>query len=146
MQLSKNFSLWEFTISQTAERYGLNNQPNAQQIANLKLLCETILQPARDAIGPLKISSGYRSPALNRKVGGSPSSAHSHGWAADVLPVECSKMEFAKWIASNCKFDQIILEFGSRDNPAWIHVSADPRARRESLRILQGTGYQACKL
>lgn len=146
MQLSKNFQLQEFTISQTAERFGINNHPSESIIKHLELLCKEILQPAREALGGLSISSGYRSPQLNRRIGGSSSSAHMQGFAADILPLNCSKMDFAKWVAHNTDFDQIILEFGSKSEPAWIHVSADPRYRGQILRILPGTGYVEIEL
>lgn len=146
MQLSKHFQLWEFTTSQTAERWGIGNQPNKQQIANLKRLCEEILQPAREKLGALKISSGYRSPVLNKRVGGSTTSAHKEGWAADIIPIQCSKRELARWIAHNCQYDQLILEFGTKQEPSWIHVAVGPGQRKEDLQILKGTGYQPCKL
>lgn len=146
MQLSKNFALWEFTISQTAQRQGLKNEPGKRETDNLILLCDQILQPARETLGPLHISSGFRSGELNKRVGGSFNSAHKEGFAADVVPVECSKLEFAKWIAKNCKFDQLILEFGTSAEPSWIHVSCDPRHRRQVMRILKGTGYQSVML
>lgn len=143
MQLSENFSLWEFTISQTAQRQGINNQPGAREIEHLKRLCDQILQPARDALGPLHVSSGYRCPALNKRVGGSSTSDHPLGFAGDIVPVECPKLKFAHWVAANCDFDQIILEFGTKEEPSWIHVSANPRNRKQVLRILKGTGYQS---
>jgi hypothetical protein len=139
--LSKDFKLWEFVISQTAERHGINNNPPPEVVQRLTRLCKNILQPARDKLGPLKISSGYRCPELNSRIGGSPNSGHKLGYCADVLPVNCSKMAFARFVAKNCQFDQIILEFGSPAEPAWIHVSADPRNRQQILRILPGTSY-----
>lgn len=142
MNLSEHFSLVEFTTSQTAERRGLSNDPTEQVIERLRLLCAQILEPARVALGPMKISSGYRAVAVNRAVGGSTSSAHVLGYAADVIPLKATKMELAKWIAANCDFDQVILEYGTVVEPAWIHVSADPRARKQVLRILKGrAGY-----
>lgn len=144
--LSKDFQLWEFTTSQTAERFGIDNTPSPEVVSRLKRLCTKILQPARDKLGPLRISSGYRSPRLNQQVKGSESSGHKLGYCADVLPINCSKMAFARYVARNCDFDQVILEFGSSSEPAWIHVSADPRSRRQVLRILPGTDYIAVNL
>jgi uncharacterized protein YcbK (DUF882 family) len=89
-QLSKNFWLQEFTTSPTADRLGLKNSPGPAEIANLKRLCETILQPARDVLGPLRINSGFRSSKVNKAVGGSSTSAHLSGFAADVLPLNVS--------------------------------------------------------
>jgi hypothetical protein len=141
MKLTKHFQLSEFTASQTAERKGIDNTPSEEIIANLRTLCEQILEPARVALGPLKISSGYRSPKLNQAIGGSKTSAHLQGFAADVIPIKASKMAFAKWVKAHCEFDQIILEYGKKDEPAWIHVSSDPRNRKLVLQILKGTGY-----
>lgn len=147
MNLSKNFSLSELTFSETAARLGVDNTPTEAVIHNLKKLCERILQPARDALGPLRISSGYRSPELNAKVpGSSNTSAHTLGFAADVLSLKVSKLEFARWVAKNCEFDQIILEYGTKADPAWIHVSADPKNRKQIMRIMTGTGYVPVKL
>lgn len=146
MQLTKNFQLWELTTSQTAERNGIDNTPSPEVIKNLSRLCTKILQPARDKLGPLRVSSGYRCPELNRRIGGSSTSGHPLGYCGDIIPLECTKMAFARFVFKNCEFDQIILEFGSASDPAWIHVSADPRNRRQVLRILPGTGYTGVSL
>jgi hypothetical protein len=134
MQLTADFSLEEFTSSTTADRLGIDNTPNAVEIDNLRSLCIQILQPARSALGPIIIHSGFRSAALNAVVGGVPDSAHRLGFAADIVPVNASKLELAKWIRHNTRFDQLILEFGTLQNPNWIHVSADPKQRMEVLR------------
>lgn len=140
-QLSEHFTLEELTQSQAAARMNLPNVPSAQAILNLETLCDTILEPARAALGPLMISSGYRSPDVNAAVGGSRGSAHMLGYAADVIPLHATKLEFAKWVKRYVPVDQIIEEYGTMDNPSWIHVSADPRLRGQVLRILTGTGY-----
>ncbi len=145
-QLSQNFKLWEFVVSQTASRHGINNTPQQVHIAHLRTLCQQILEPARKALGPLRINSGYRSPELNRIIGGSRTSAHMQGYAADVNPLQASKMEFAKWVKNNCKFDQIILEFGTPTDPAWIHVSCDPRGNRDVIKTVPGGGYAVARL
>lgn len=134
-QLSKNFKLWEFVTSQTAARYGINNTPPEAVVSRLRALCHQILEPARQAVGSLQISSGYRCPALNRAIRGSITSAHMQGYAADVIPLSASKLEFANWVKSHCKFDQIILEYGTPSNPSWIHVSCDPKGRHQFFTI-----------
>ena len=138
MQLSKHFKLSEFTFSQTAARKGIRNIPSSAAIDNLKDLCDRILEPARAQFGALRITSGYRSPELNAAIGGARNSAHTRGWAADVVPVVAPKLEFAKWVARNCTYDQIILEFGTIQNPSWIHISAEPTNRMQILSA-QGT-------
>ncbi len=152
-KLTPHFSMWEFVISQTAERLGIDNTPPPKVIKNLRTLAETICEPARCALGAMKISSGFRCPPLNAAVGGSPTSAHPLGHAGDLQPYEASKLELARWIKTNCKFDQIILEFGQMQSsgkfePAWIHVSCDPRGRGQVLEInsLTGGKYRPVKL
>jgi len=141
MQLSDNFQLWEFIVSPTADQNGIDNTPNRAEIAHLRQLCRKILQPARDALGALKISSGFRSEELNRFVGGVPDSDHRLGFAADVIPVSAGTRELAKWVVDNCpEFDQVILEFGTLRNPRWIHLSLAPRLRRQVLRATRENG------
>src|SRR6185436_20725748 len=113
MKLSEHFQLEEFTTSQTAARNNIDNTPSPEIIAHLQVLCSQILEPARVALGALRISSGYRCDALNKAVKGSKTSAHVLGFAADVIPLDCSKLEFARWVKEHCDFDQVILEFGT---------------------------------
>ncbi|MBG1265660.1 peptidase M15 [Nostoc sp. WHI] len=140
MNLSTNFKLWEFVISPTADLLRVDNTPTPGEIRNLERLCQQILQPARDALGPLKINSGFRSEELNKAVGGANNSAHRQGLAADVVPLNVGTKQLAKWVNDNCEFDQIILEFGTLDNPRWIHLSAEPRNRRQVLRATSSSG------
>lgn len=135
IQLSENFKLWEFVTSQTASRYEINNTPPEAVISRLRSLCQQILEPARQAVGPLRISSGYRCPALNRAIDGSKTSAHMQGYAADLIPLSANKLALANWVKSNCQFDQIILEYGIPGNPSWIHISCDPKRRTQFFTI-----------
>jgi hypothetical protein len=138
MQLSKSFSLEEMISSQTAARRGLNNKPNQSAIQNLTTLCNKILQPTRDKFGAIRISSGYRSIAVNKAVGGSSTSDHCLGFAADIIPLESSKKEVAIWMAKTLSFHQLIMEFGTdRYNPSWIHISCNPKNAKQ---ILWATG------
>lgn len=150
ISLTKDFTLWEFVKSVTADMNGIENTPTRTETAHLKLLCEKILQPARDALGPLKISSGFRSEALNRLVGGVPNSDHRLGYAADVIPVNGGTRDLAEWVVKNCPdFDQVILEFGTLKNPNWIHLSVAPRLRHRVLRATRVGGqtvYQEIKI
>ncbi|MDH8702593.1 zinc D-Ala-D-Ala carboxypeptidase [Dysgonomonadaceae bacterium PH5-43] len=109
MNLTKNFTLNEMVNSEVGRRLKIANQPNAQQIENLKILCEHLLQPLRDACGqPLSISSGYRCRKLNEAVGGSSSSDHTHGRAVDITTD--NPMAILAWVCRlNLSFDQAII-------------------------------------
>lgn len=124
MKVSKNFSLSEFTRSQTATRLGIENVPTNAHLRNIEELAKNILQPVRDEFGPTRITSGYRSQALNNRIGGSKYSQHSRGEAADFEVPGVSNLEVAEWIRDNLVFDQLILEgFTGEDNSGWIHCS-----------------------
>jgi len=125
MKLSKNFSLAEFTKSQAALRLGLDNSPTTLDVESLEILCKNVLQPIRDYFGPVVINSGYRSLDLNKAIGGSPTSQHCHGQAADIECPGHSNYDVAAWISKNLSFDQLILEFYTPGDPSsgWIHVS-----------------------
>ena len=103
IQLSPNFYLHEFTRSQAAARHGIDISvaPDSEEFSHLKYLCSVALQPARDALGPIFISSGYRPKELNRAIGGSATSAHVHGCAADISVVGHSPLEVAQWFAES---------------------------------------------
>jgi Peptidase M15 len=153
MQLTPNFTLRELTASSTADRLGIDNTPNAQEIDNLRTLCEEILQPARDALGAIRVNSAFRSQALNSAVGGVPDSDHRLGFAADIMPASMTTSfgtrTLAEWIAENVLFDQVILEFGTINDPNWIHVSAAPRKRKQILRAFSSGGetvYESIRL
>ena len=123
MRLSKNFSLKELTHSPTAHRLGINNKPTQADILRLEILCRNVLQPLRDALGfPIRVNSGYRSPELNRAIGGSPTSDHMMGRAADIeaWQGDHDNLLIMKFLRdSPVEFKQLIWEFGG----AWIHVS-----------------------
>ena len=125
IRLSKNFALSEMVKSATAERLNVDNSPGSHHLVNLTHLCINILQPVREQFGVITINSGYRSPALNAKVGGSKTSQHCNGQAADFESFSTPNPDLAKWIASNLDFDQIILEFydGKDPHSGWIHCS-----------------------
>ena len=125
MKLSKNFSLAELTKSQAALRLGLDNSPTPLVVQSLEQLCINVLQPVRDYFGPVIISSGYRSERLNWAIGGSNTSQHCFGQAADFECPGNSNYDVAAWISKNLPFDQLILEFYTAGNPSsgWIHVS-----------------------
>tara|TARA_R110002020_G_scaffold158198_2_gene341259 strand:- start:85 stop:582 length:498 start_codon:yes stop_codon:yes gene_type:complete len=145
MQLSKNFSLAELTKSQTAERMGLDNNPDEGQVENLRLLCERVLQPVRDHFNKVvTISSGYRSDILSRKIGSSSKSQHCLGMAADFEIFGVPNNEVSDWIKENLMFDQLILEFWKpgETNSGWCHCSYNPEInanRKEYLMAIKNS-------
>ena len=129
MNLTANFSLHELTKSETALRLGLDNTPNEAAIASLKLLCEKVLQPVRDHYQKgVKCNSAFRSAESNAAVGGSRTSDHCKGQAADIEIPGVPNAELAQWIMDNCDYTQLILEFYTQGIPdsGWVHVSFDP--------------------
>lgn len=120
-RLSANFSLGEMIRSETAARRGIRNTPGPAEIASLRLLCEQVLQPVRDHYDlPVIVTSGYRSPRLNTAIGGSATSQHCKGEAADFTVPGMSNIEVCRWIERNLDYDQLIYEFGEQ---GWVHCS-----------------------
>jgi hypothetical protein len=128
-QLTTNFSLHELSKSETALRLDLDNTPDEQATENLRLLCEKVLQPVRDHYGKgVKVNSAYRSPESNAAVGGSKTSDHCKGMAADIEIPGVANADLAQWIMDNLDYTQLILEFYTPGIPdsGWVHVSYDP--------------------
>ena len=145
MQLSEHFELAEFIISSTAKRAGISNMPTDAHLENIKLLCEKVLEPIRVHFArPIILSSGYRSAALNRAVGGSSSSQHCSGEAADIDMdgTNITNTQIFNYIKDNLEFDQLIWEFGTDTNPDWVHVSyeSNGRQRKQILRAVKKNG------
>ena len=129
MQLTENFSLAELVKSETALRNGLDNTPGDAEIENLRILCENILQPLRSAYGRgIKVNSGFRHPNVNPAVGGSRTSDHCRGQAADIEIPGVANYDLAKYISENFWYTQVILEFYTPGVPdsGWVHVSYNP--------------------
>ena len=147
IQLSSNFSLKEFTRSDTASRTGIKEQfePSETSIAAIKALVVYVLQPLRTLAGGLRVTSGYRCPRLNAAVKGEKTSQHQAeadekavpGAAADIDALAISNADvFDLAIQHHLPFDQLIWEYGTDTEPDWIHVSYGPRNRRQILRVL----------
>lgn len=119
-KLSENFYLDEFTRSQTAARNSIDNSVKlgGPVYSNIKRLARNLLQPIRSYVGPMFVSSGYRCPALNTKIGGSASSQHCQGLAVDITATGKTPLQLATLFREHGGFDQLILEFGE-----WVHVS-----------------------
>ncbi len=133
MKISKNFALSEIIHSNTAKRLGIDNEPTETHLQNMQHLVDNLIQPLRDAVGPIRVSSGYRNPELNRAIGGSRSSQHCKGEALDLQFWQNGKMMnelIYEWILdSGIEFDQMINEFDF----AWIHISLKKKGSRNQV-------------
>ena len=144
MKLTNNFTLEELTKSETALRRNLDNTPTVEVVENLKVLAEKVLQPVRDHFAKgVKVNSGYRAPEVNAAVGGSKTSDHCLGMAADIEIPGLPNAELAQWIESNLEYTQLILEFYTPGVPdsGWVHVSYDPaNLKKQSLTAVKREG------
>lgn len=146
MQLSKNFTLSELCRSEAATRGGFSNTPGPEETESLKALCVNVLQPLRDAMGKaMRVNSGYRGPEANKAVGGSSSSQHCKGEAADIEFDGFDNKKLAeKIVEMKLPFDQLILEFYKPGDPnsGWVHVShkRSGKQRGEVLRAVSKGG------
>lgn len=133
MNLTRSFNLAELLHSQTAIRRGIDNTPTSAIVAELQRLAQLVLQPLRDRLDrPVVVSSGYRSPALNRAVGGAEHSDHMAGRAADITVPGMKPRDVALTIvAMRVPYDTVILEGG-----AWVHVAIAPEGVPQRYRQL----------
>lgn len=138
MHLSRFFTLAELSRSDTAAREGIPNQPAEAQIGSLRTLCTAVLDPLREAVArPIRISSGFRGPALNARIGGSATSQHSQGQAADAQVPGLDMLELFKTVIRlKLPFDQLIYEAQSA-SVKWVHLSHRATGNRGEIRIAQ---------
>jgi zinc D-Ala-D-Ala carboxypeptidase len=135
-QLTKNFSLAEMVKSETALRHGMENNPGPDELNNLLTLCANVLQPIRDHYQKgVKVNSGYRSPDVNVRVGGSRNSDHTRGMAADIEIPGVPNAELAAYIRDNLNYTQVLLEFHTPGIPdsGWVHVSYDEKNLKKQV-------------
>jgi len=130
MRLTEHFTLDELTVSQTAARKGISNRPGPDAVTNLRALCRNVLEPLRVRTGaPIIVTSGYRCPELNARIGGSATSQHCIGQAVDFTVAGLSVADTVTLIRRlGLPYDQLIDEFGQ-----WVHVSHGPRLRKDVL-------------
>jgi len=144
MKISEHISLKEALRSNTAKRLGINNTPDEEAMANMKVIAQTVFEPLREHFGePIYISSFYRSPQLNKAIGGSKKSQHCKGEAIDIDDVysKATNADFFNYIKDRLDFDQLIWEFGDDDQPDWVHVSNSiGNNRRRILKALKQNG------
>mgnify|MGYP003627418441 CR=1 FL=1 len=133
--ISKHVNIREGVYSRTATRLGIENKPDKQQLENMITVAEEIFEPLRQWVGgPIKINSFFRSPDLNKAIGGSTKSQHCKGQAIDIDDTfgKATNAQMYNFIKENLDFDQIIWEFGDDDNPNWVHVSyVSPQENRK---------------
>ena len=128
MKLSNNLWLSEVIKSNTAVRRGIDNNPTELHISNLTYIAEKIFQPIREHFGSaIHVSSGYRSKGLNEAIGGSKISFHSHGMALDLdmdgRSNKITNADIFNYIKENLPYSELIWEFGTDENPNWVHVA-----------------------
>jgi len=155
MKISTNLSLAEVTRSETAKRKGISNMPTPEHIENFKKLAENVFEPIREHFGcPIHISSGYRSEALNKAIGGAgkvingkyvASSQHCHGEAIDIdmdgSADGVTNKQVFDYIKEHLEFDQLIAEFPQNGNPDWVHVSYESTGKqRKQILVAKKNG------
>jgi len=150
-KISEHITYAEAIHSNTAKRRGIDNTPNKDQTECMKITAEKIFEPLRKFVGgPIKVTSMFRSADLNKAIKGSKSSQHMKGQAMDLDDVYGYKTnaEMYHWIKENLNFDQLIWEFGSDDNPNWIHVSyvSDDKNRNRCLKAYKESGKTKYKV
>ena len=147
MKLSEHLDLSEVIRSESAKRNGISNMPTEAHIANFKLLAEKVFEPIRlNFRCPINLSSGYRSVELNKCIGGSLTSQHCTGEAIDIdmdgTPHAVTNKMVFNYIKEYLEFDQLIWEFGTDDNPDWVHVSYEStgKQRKQVLKAYKQNG------
>ena len=146
----KYFSIKELCYSDTALKYKISNTATKEIEYNLTKLVDAVLDPLRELYGKaIHVSSGYRCEALNKKVGGSSTSQHKYGQAADLQVLnkdgsvntsETRKL-YDLAVKNKLPFDQIILEKGTMQNPIWVHISYDEKRGRRQKLYYNGKSY-----
>jgi len=133
-----SFKYKEFIRSNTATRKGIKNIPGPQEWKNLEALAKNVLQPLRNAIGPLKINSGYRSPELNIAIGGSATSNHCRGEASDIEPAkgQVTLVAVIEWLIDNVEFRTVILEYPP---DGWVHVDYRKGGNTKKIKLKDKT-------
>ena len=151
MAISEHISYKEGVYSRTATRLDIDNEPNNEQMDNMCLIAQEVFEPLRMWVGgPIKINSFFRSPKLNKAIGGSGKSQHCHGQAIDLDDTfgRATNAEMYDFIKEHLDFDQMIWEFGNEDNPDWVHVSyvSEDKNRNRCLQAYKESGKTKYKI
>ena len=149
--ISKHISYKEGVYSITATRLGIDNTPSDDQLHFMEIIAEEVFEPLRAWVGgPIKINSFYRSPELNKAIGGSATSQHCKGQAMDIDDTlgKATNAEMYHFIKDNLDFDQMIWEFGDDDNPNWVHISyvSPDKNRNRCLKAYKESGKTKYKV
>ena len=151
MAISEHISYKEGVYSRTATRLDIDNEPNNEQMDNMCLIAQEVFEPLRMWVGgPIKINSFFRSPKLNKAIGGSGKSQHCHGQAIDLDDTfgRATNAEMYYFVKKHLDFDQMIWEFGDEDNPDWVHVSyvSEDENRNRGLQAYKENGKTKYKV
>ena len=151
MAISEHISYKEGVYSRTATRLDIDNEPNNEQMDNMCLIAQEVFEPLRMWVGgPVKINSFFRSPKLNKAIGGSGKSQHCHGQAIDLDDTfgRATNAEMYYFIKKHLDFDQMIWEFGDEDNPDWVHISyvSEDKNRNRCLQAYKKSGKTKYKV
>lgn len=137
LKYTEHFTEEQLIKSETAKRLKINNTPTAKVRGFLILLCKNCLEIIREHYNkPVIITSGYRSPELNKAIGGVSTSQHSKGQAADFIIRGISIAEIVGWCRNNLVFDQLINEKNQ-----WVHISYNPECNRKQVLFFNGKTY-----
>ena len=148
--ISKHVSTRESVYSRTAQRLHIDNTPTKQHKENMVKIAEEVFEPLRMYVGgPIKINSFYRSPELNKAIGGSTKSQHCQGQAIDLDDTfgRATNAEMFEFVKEHLDFDQMIWEFGNNNNPDWVHVSyvSEEKNRNRCLKAYKKEGKTCYK-
>jgi hypothetical protein len=145
--ISKHITLAEAIKSETAVKLKIDNKPTVEHLEAMKVLAEAVFEPLRKHFGkPIGISSFYRSPEINKRIGGSSTSQHMLGEAMDIdaniYNNGITNAQIFNFIKNNLDFDQLIWEFGTDKEPQWVHVSYTKKRknRKQILRAMKING------
>ena len=138
MKISEHITYDEATLSPTAIRNGISNQPNEEQLHNMQQVAENLFEPLRKLYGkPIKINSFFRSDKLNKLVGGSPTSQHVKGQAIDIAGGSKEENKKLFELAKTLEFDQLIWEYGDSTGPHWVHISYKTSGNRKQILVIK---------
>ncbi len=136
--LSKNLTYAEAIASQTATRHNIKNEPTKEVLERMVLVAEHIFQPIREHFNkPIRVSSFYRGSEVNKKVGGSKNSQHMTGEAIDLQGTNgVTNAEIFNFVRKNLNYDQLIWEYGTASEPAWVHISFKKSGNRKQVLVI----------